>query len=78
MTETFSRWDAAEHLRTPDDARLYLEACADEDPSDGSFDSGGAERCGTRWERRWTRASPTRAAVDGYPLFASHPQRAPH
>ena len=37
MTETFSRWDAAEHLRTPEDARLYLAACADEDPGDGSL-----------------------------------------
>ena len=37
MTETFSRWDAAEQLRTPEDARLYLAACADEDPGDGSL-----------------------------------------
>ena len=38
MTETFSKWDAAEHIHTPDnDARLYLEACADEDPGDGSL-----------------------------------------
>jgi len=35
MNGTFTRWDAAEHLRTPEDARLYLEACADEDPGDG-------------------------------------------
>ena len=37
MTETFSKWDAAEHVHTPEDARLYLEACADEDPGDGSL-----------------------------------------
>ena len=37
MSETFSRWDAAEHLRTHEDARLYLEACAEEDPGDGSL-----------------------------------------
>lgn len=36
MTETFRRWDAAEHLQTGQDAQLYLEACADEDPGDGS------------------------------------------
>jgi len=36
MNGTFTRWDAAEHLRTPEDARLYLEACAEEDPGDGS------------------------------------------
>jgi len=37
MSETFTRWDAAEHLRTPEDARLYPEACAEEDPGDGSL-----------------------------------------
>ena len=37
MTETFSRWDAAEHVRTREDALLYLEACAEEDPGDGSL-----------------------------------------
>ena len=37
MVETFSRWDAAEHLRTDEDARLYLQACAEEDPGDGSL-----------------------------------------
>ena len=37
MTETFTKWDAAEHLGTQEDARLYLEACAEEDPGDGSL-----------------------------------------
>ena len=37
MSETFTRWDAAEHLRAPEDAQLYLEACAEEDPGDGSL-----------------------------------------
>ena len=37
MTETFTRWDAADHLRTEQDVRLYLEACAEEDPGDGSL-----------------------------------------
>jgi len=37
MTETFEKWDAAEHLRTKEDARLYLEACAEEDSGDGSL-----------------------------------------
>ena len=37
MTEKFTKWDAAEHLRTPEDARLYVQACADEDPGDGSL-----------------------------------------
>ena len=37
MTDTFTRWDAAEHLHSKEDARLYLEACAEEDPGDGSL-----------------------------------------
>lgn len=37
MTETFTRWDAAEHLHSKEDARLYLEACTEEDPGDGSL-----------------------------------------
>lgn len=28
MTETFTRWDAAEHLATEADMKLYLEECA--------------------------------------------------
>ena len=37
MTEAFTKWDVAEHLCTREDARLYLEACAEEDPGDGSL-----------------------------------------
>ena len=37
MTEAFARWEVTEHLRTQEDARLYLEACAEEDPGDGSL-----------------------------------------
>jgi len=37
MTETFSKWNAAEHLASREDARLYLDACAEEDPGDGSL-----------------------------------------
>ena len=37
MPETFTRWDVGEHLKTEEDARLYLEACAEEDPGDGSL-----------------------------------------
>lgn len=36
MPETFTRWDAAKHPRSKEDARLYLDACAEEDPGDGS------------------------------------------
>ena len=37
MSDAFTRWDAAEHLQSREDARLYLEACAAEDPGDGSL-----------------------------------------
>ena len=37
MTEAFVRWDAADHLADEQDVRLYLEACAEEDPGDGSL-----------------------------------------
>ena len=37
MNETFTRWDAVKHLQTPADAQHYLEACAEEDPGDGSL-----------------------------------------
>ena len=37
MAETFTRWDVADHLQSKEDIRLYLEACAEEDPGDGSL-----------------------------------------
>ena len=37
MAETFTKWDVTEHLRTREDVRLYLEACAEEDPGDSSL-----------------------------------------
>ena len=37
MKEGFSRWDAAEELiHHPEEMGLYLEACIEEDPGDGS------------------------------------------
>ena len=36
MAEKFSRWDAADDLKTDEDMSLYFEACLDEDPGDGS------------------------------------------
>ena len=35
MTGTFTRWDITEHLGTEEEARLYLEAAAEEDLGDG-------------------------------------------
>ena len=37
MSESFTAWDATAQLRSREDARLYLEACAEEDPGDGSL-----------------------------------------
>ena len=37
MSETFTRWDVTDDLHTEGDIRLYLEACAEEDPGDGSL-----------------------------------------
>ena len=37
MTETLTRWEITDHLSTEEDVRLYLEACAEEDPGDGSL-----------------------------------------
>ncbi len=37
MRETFTKWDVAEHLETKEDVRLYIEACLEEDPGDGSL-----------------------------------------
>jgi len=35
MTETFTRWDVADHLRAEEDVHLYLEAAVEENPGDG-------------------------------------------
>ena len=37
MNGAFSRWDVGKHLRTHEDVRLYLEACANEISGDGSL-----------------------------------------
>ncbi|MBK5413552.1 addiction module antidote protein [Pseudomonas sp. TH31] len=35
MTEQFTRFDAAEFLKTPEEMAAYLDACFDEDADDG-------------------------------------------
>ena len=37
MAEKFSRWDVVDYLNTEEDMALYLDACLDEDPGDGSL-----------------------------------------
>ncbi len=33
--EGFSHWNSAEHLKTEEDIRFYLDACLEEDEGDG-------------------------------------------
>lgn len=37
MTERFSRWDAADDLKTDEDIVQYFDICLEEDPGDGSL-----------------------------------------
>lgn len=37
MTEKFSRWDAADDLRTEQDMVAYFAICLEDDPGDGSL-----------------------------------------
>jgi probable addiction module antidote protein len=37
IPEGFSRWDAADDLKSEEDVALYFQACIDEDPGDGSL-----------------------------------------
>lgn len=36
MSEQFSRWDPVDHLHSEEDMAMYLDACLEEDPGDGS------------------------------------------
>lgn len=36
MTEKFTRFDPVDHLHNDEDMAMYLDACLDEDPGDGS------------------------------------------
>ncbi|MGB6450705.1 MAG: addiction module antidote protein [Steroidobacteraceae bacterium] len=35
--ETFTRWDAADYLKSEEDTAAYLQACLDEAPEDPAF-----------------------------------------
>lgn len=37
MAERYTTWDPADYIESEEDAKLYLEAAADEDPGDGSL-----------------------------------------
>lgn len=36
MTEKFTRFDPVDHLQNDEDMAMYLDACLEEDPGDGS------------------------------------------
>ncbi len=36
MSEQFTRWDPVDHLLSEEDMAMYLDACLEEDPGDGS------------------------------------------
>jgi probable addiction module antidote protein len=36
MSEQFTRWDPVDHLQSDADMAMYLDACLEEDPGDGS------------------------------------------
>ena len=37
MTEKYTRWDAADDLKTEEDVAMYFDICLEEDPGDGSL-----------------------------------------
>ncbi len=41
MAEQFTRWDAADYLKTDEDVQAYLEACIEEDAGDGRTIAAG-------------------------------------
>ncbi len=41
MTERFTRWDAADYLKSDEEIQAYLEACIDEDTGDGRTIAAG-------------------------------------
>ena len=79
MTERFSRWDAVNHLKTREDARLYVQACAEEDPGDGSLIRAAlndvaraGNMTGLAREAGMTREGLYKAlSEDGNPTFAT-------
>ena len=66
MPETFTPWDAANYLHTEEDARLYLEACAEDDPGDGRLIRAALQdlaRSGNMSREELTKHNPDPAAA---------------
>ena len=63
MTELkMKKWDVVEQLKTDEDMALYLDACMEEDPGDGSLIRAALRHRATV---RDERGSPARPATHG-------------
>ena len=79
MNENFTAWDPLNHLKSDEDLSLYLEACAEEDPGDGSLiraalnDIARAKNVSVlAREARMTREGLYKAlSADGNPSFST-------
>ena len=79
MSETFTKWDVVDHLEAKEDVRLYLEACIEEDPGDGSLIRAALNDVArARKSARWGRDAAINNEVfeealseNGNPSFAS-------
>ena len=79
MSETFTKWDVVDHLETKEDVRLFIEACIEEDPGDGSLIRAALNDVArARKSARWGRDSDINNEVfeealseNGNPSFAS-------
>ena len=77
MTETFSRYDAADYLETPEDVAAYLEASAEEnDPAQMTLALGAVARARNMSQLArdagLTREGHYKAlSEDGHPSFAT-------
>jgi probable addiction module antidote protein len=77
MTETFSRYDAADYLKTAEDIAAYLEASAEEnDPAQMALALGAVARAGNMSQLArdagMTREGVYKAlSADGNPSFAT-------
>jgi probable addiction module antidote protein len=72
MTITTTPWDSAEHLKTEEDIKLYLEACLEEAGGDPAFIARArnmnqlAKDAGISYEVLYKALSP-----DGNPTFST-------
>ena len=79
MSETFTKWNVVDHLETKEDVRLFIEACIEEDPGDGSLIRAALNDVArARKSARWGRDSDINNKVfqealseNGNPSFAS-------